>query len=153
MHASQAADVAPAIYVCLSAFEPERSLRPANRSHGVFQIPAFRADPGKYRVMVRNFEPALFRRDVTSDKRDRNLNIEQRTTCEAMHMIVPLNAAVISARLVGERQFLNQTVLSEKVQRPIDRAVCNAWVAPSHTLEDLASRQMLIREANLLQNQ
>jgi hypothetical protein len=59
-------------------------------------------------------------------------------------VIMPVDSPVIAARLVGERQLLNETVRGQQVERSIHRAVANAGVTPAYTLENLARGQMRI---------
>jgi hypothetical protein len=69
-----------------------------------------------------------------------------------VHVVVPLDAPVIPAGLIRERQFLDQSVLGEQVQRAVDRAVGDSRVTPPDALEDLARRQVALRPAHLVED-
>ena len=80
------------------------------------------------------------------------VDIEEHAAFQAMDVVVPLDAGVVPAGLIGERQLLNQAILGEQVQSSVDRAVGDARVTPAHALEDLASGQMLVGPLDLFQN-
>jgi hypothetical protein len=103
-------------------------------------------------VVTVDVESALFRRHVQRHQGNRDVDVEEHPTLQAVHVIVPFNSPVVPACLVRERQLLDQTVLREKVQRPVNRAVADAWVASSHTLEDLAGGQVALRPAHDLED-
>ena len=97
-------------------------------------------------------ESALFRRHVQRHQGNRDIYVEEHSTLQAVHVIVPFDSPVIPACLVRERQLLDQPVLREEVQRPVNRAVADAWVASSHTFEDLAGGQVALRSAHYLED-
>ena len=101
--------------------------------------------------MTADVESALFRRHVERHQGDRNVDVKEHAALKAMHVVMPLNAPVVPARLICERQFLDQSVLSEQVQRPVDRAVGDARVTPPDALEDLPRRQVALRPAHLVE--
>jgi hypothetical protein len=103
-------------------------------------------------MVAADVEPALLRRNVKRHQGDRNVDIEEHPALQAVHMIVPFDTPVVAACLIGERQFLDQSVLGEEVQRPVDRAVRDAGVAPSYALENLASGQVALRLPHLIEN-
>jgi hypothetical protein len=103
-------------------------------------------------VVARNVESALLARNVTSDERYRYIDVKQHTALQAVHVVVPIDPTVVATGLVGERQFLNQPMLSQEMQRSIDRAIGNPRVTPPHPLEDFAGREMSIRRPNLVQD-
>jgi hypothetical protein len=103
-------------------------------------------------VVTVDIESALLCRDVQRHKGDRDVDVEEHSTFQAVHVVVPFNTPVISAGLIGEGQFLNQPVLREQVQRAVDRAVGDARVAPPHALEDLARGQVALRPAYLVEH-
>jgi len=53
---------------------------------------------------------------MAGHQRDRHLDIEQRAADGAVHVVVPVGAAVVAARLVGEGQLLDQAMLDQQVQ-------------------------------------
>ena len=97
-------------------------------------------------------ESALFRRDVQRHQGNRDVDVEEHPTLQAVHVIVPFDSPVVSACLVRERQLLDQPVLREEVQRPVNRAVADTWIASSHALEDLAGGQVALRPAHDLED-
>ena len=97
-------------------------------------------------------EPALLRGDVPRDQRDRHVDVEQHPAAQAVHVVVPLDAAVVAARLVGEGQLLDQPVLGQQVQRAVDGAVGDLRIAPAHALEDLAGGQVRLRRLDLVED-
>ena len=103
-------------------------------------------------MVAADVESALFRRHVKRHQGDRDIDIEEHSALQAMHVVVPFDTSVVPARLVSERQLLNQPVLREQVQRAVDRAVGDPWVAPSDALEDLARGQMALRPAHLIEH-
>ncbi len=94
----------------------------------------------------------LFRRDVKRHQGNRDVDVEEHSTLQAVHVIVPFDSPVVPACLIRERQLLDQPVLREEVQRPVNRAVADAWVASSHALEDLAGGQVALRPAHDLKD-
>jgi hypothetical protein len=111
-----------------------------------------RAAPGEDRVVTVDVESALFRRDVQRHQGDRDVDVEEHSTLKAVHVIVPFYSPVVPACLIRERQLLDQPVLREEVQRPVNRAVADAWIASSHALEDLAGGQVALRAAHCLED-
>ncbi len=103
-------------------------------------------------MVTADVESALLRRDVERHQGDRNVDVEEHPALQAMHVVVPLDATVVPARLIRERQFLDQSVLGEQMQRAVDRAVSDARVTPPNALEDLARRQVALRPANLVED-
>jgi hypothetical protein len=75
---------------------------------------------------------------------DRDVDVEEHSTLQAVHVVVPFDTPVIPARLVSERQLLDQPVLRQQVQRAVDRAIGDAGIAPSYALENFASGQMTL---------
>lgn len=67
-------------------------------------------------------------------------------------MIVTVGSTVVPARLIGEGQFLDQPMLDEQMERPVDGAVGQLWIALAYTLEDFARRQVLIRVLDNVEN-
>jgi predicted HTH domain antitoxin len=108
--------------------------------------------PGKYRVMTGDVKSALLRRHMPRDQRHRHVDVEQHSTAQAMHVVVPLHAAVVPARLIGKRQLLDQSVLGQQMQRPVYRPIRDPRIAPPHPLEDLTRRQVPLRTPDLLQH-
>ena len=98
-----------------------------------------------------NVKSALLRRHVKRHQGDRDVDVEEHSTLEAMHVVVPFDTPVVAAGLIRERQLLDQPVLREEVQRPVDRAVGDAWIAPPDALEDLPCRQVALRPAHLVE--
>jgi hypothetical protein len=103
-------------------------------------------------VVTVDVESALFRRDVQRHEGDRDVDVEEHAAFQAMDVVVPFDTAIVSACLVGKRQFLDQPVFGEQVQRTIDRAVGDARIAPPNALENLASCQVALRPAYLIQH-
>lgn len=92
--------------------------------------------------MAGDRESGLLFGDMRCQQRNGNVNIHQHPAGGAMDMVVTLDALVETARLIGERQFLDQAVLRQKVKRSIDRAVSNRRVSPADAFEDLASGEV-----------
>jgi hypothetical protein len=111
-----------------------------------------RADPGENRVVTVDVESTLLRGDVERHQGNRNVHVEEHPALQAVDVIVPFDTPVIPACLIRERQLLDQSVLREQVQRPVDRAVGDTRIAPSHALEDLTRRQMALGLANLIEH-
>jgi hypothetical protein len=103
-------------------------------------------------VVTVDVKSALLRRHVKRHQGDWDVDVEEHSTLEAMHVIVPFDTPVVAAGLIRERQLLDQSVLREEVQRPVDRAVGDAWVAPTYALEDLARGQVALRPTNLFEH-
>ncbi len=102
--------------------------------------------------MAIDVETALFRRHVQCHQGNRDVDVEKDAALQAMHVVMPLDTPVVPAGLIREREFLDQPMLSEQMQRPIDRAVGDARVAPPHTLENLARGQVALRSAHLVEH-
>jgi hypothetical protein len=103
-------------------------------------------------VVTADVESTLFRRNVQCHQGDRDVDVEEHSAFQAMHVIVPFDTRVVPACLIGERQFLEQPVLRQQVQRPIDRAIGDARVAASHALENLAGGQVALRPTHLVEH-
>ena len=103
-------------------------------------------------MVTADVESALFRRDVECHQGNRNINVEEHPALQTVHVVVPLDAAVVPARLIRERQFLDQSMLGEQVQRAVDRAVGDARVTPPDALEDLSRRQVALRPTHLFED-
>jgi hypothetical protein len=102
--------------------------------------------------MTVDIESALFRRHVERHQRDRDVDVEEHAAFQAMHVIVPFDTPVVPTCLIRERQLLDQPMFGQQVQRPIDRAVRDAGVAPSYALKDLARGQVALRPAYLVEH-
>jgi hypothetical protein len=103
-------------------------------------------------VVAADIESALLRGHVPGDKSDGNIHIQQHAAFQAVDMVMTVDTPVIAACLVSERQFLNKTMRSEQVERSIHRAVANAGVAPTHTLENLTRGQVPLGLAHLFED-
>jgi hypothetical protein len=103
-------------------------------------------------VVTIDVKSALFRRHVQRHQGNRDVDVEEHPTLQAVHVIVPFYSPVVPTCLVRERQLLDQPVLREEMQRPVNGAVADAWVTSSHTLEDLASGQVAMRPAHYLED-
>jgi hypothetical protein len=102
--------------------------------------------------MAIDVETALFCRHVQCHQGNRDVDVEKDAALQAMHVIVPFDTPVVPACLIRERQLLDQAVLREQVQRPIDRAVGDARVAPPHTFENLARGQVALRSTHFVEH-
>jgi hypothetical protein len=102
--------------------------------------------------MAIDVETALFRRHMQCHQGNRDVDVEEHAALQAMHVIVPFDTPVVPACLIRERQLLDQPVLREQVQRPIDRSVGDAGVAPSHAFENLARSQVALRPTHLVEH-
>ncbi len=103
-------------------------------------------------MVTADVESALLRRHVQRHQGDRDVDVEEHSALQAVHVIVPFDTPVVPACLIRERQLLDQPVLREQVQRPVDRAVGDAGIAPPHALEDLARGQVALRPAHLVEH-
>jgi hypothetical protein len=103
-------------------------------------------------VVTADVESALFRRDMECHEGDRNVDVEEHSALQAVHVVVPFNAPIVPAGLIGERQFLDQPMFREQMQRAIDRAVGDARVTPPDALKDLARGQVALRLAHLIEH-
>ena len=103
-------------------------------------------------MMTVDVESALLRGNMERHQCDRNVDVEEHSTLEAMHMVMPFDTPVVPACLIGEGQLLDQPVFRQQVQCAVDRAIGDARVAPSHALEDLARGQVALRLAHLIQH-
>ncbi len=103
-------------------------------------------------MVTADVESALFRRDVKRHQGDRDVDVEEHSALQAVHVIVPFDTTVVPACLIRERQFLDQSMLGEQVKRPVDGAIGNARVAPTHALENLARGEMALRPAHLIEH-
>ena len=103
-------------------------------------------------MVTADVESTLFRRNVQCHQGDRDVNVQKHAALQTVHVVVPFDTPVIPACLICERQLLDQPVLREQMQRPIDRAVGDAWVAPPHTLENLARGQVTLRAPHLVEH-
>jgi len=102
--------------------------------------------------MAIDVETALFRRHMQCHQGNRDVDVEEHAALQAMHVIVPFDTPVVPTCLIRERQLLDQPVLREQVQRPVDRAIGDAGIAPPYTLENLARRQVTLRLAHLVEH-
>jgi hypothetical protein len=114
--------------------------------------PAAGAGAGENRVVTADVESALLRRDVECHQGDWNVDVEEHSAFQAVHVVVPFDTPVIPTCLIGESQLLDQPVFREQVQRAVDRAVSDARVSPPHALENLARRQVALRPAYLIEH-
>jgi hypothetical protein len=103
-------------------------------------------------VVTADVESALFRRDVECHEGDGNVDVEEHAALQTVHVVVPLDAPIVAAGLVGERQLLDQSVFRQQVQRAIDRAIGDARVTPPHALKDLARGQVALRATHLVED-
>ena len=101
--------------------------------------------------MAVNLESTLLGCHMHGHERDRDIDIKQHAACLAMHVIVPLHPTVVATRLVSKCQFLDQPVLGKQVERPIDRAIPDMWIAAADSLENLPCGEMRFRLADGLQ--
>jgi len=107
------------------------------------------ARPGEHRVMIGNRKSGLLLRNVRRKQRDRDIDIHQHTANCALNVVVTFYALVESARLIGEGQFLDQTMLGEKMKCSVDGAIGNRRISSPHALEDLARGKMPGRRLDL----
>jgi hypothetical protein len=103
-------------------------------------------------VVTIDVEPTLLRRDVQRHQGHRDIDVEEDSTLQAVHMVMPFDTPIVPACLVGEGQFLDQPMFRQQVQRAVDRAVGDARVAPAHALEDLARGQVALRLSHLVEH-
>ncbi len=89
---------------------------------------------------------------MAGEQRFGNIDIDHLPAPRAVDMIVTLDPGVVPAGAVGEGQLLNQPVLSQNVERSIDRAVGDAWILATNTLENLTSGEMLMRIDDLVED-
>jgi hypothetical protein len=101
-----------------------------------------RANPGEHGVMTGDNEPTPLFGDVAGDQCDRDLDIDEVTTRRTEHMIVTIFSTVVSARLVGKRQLLDQPMLRQKMKRSVDGAVRDLRVLTANPLEDFPGSQV-----------
>ena len=97
-------------------------------------------------------KPTLLRRDVQRHQGDRDVDVEEHYTLQAVHVVMPLDTPVVPACLVGKGQLLDQPMFRQQVQRAVDRAVGDAGVAPPHALENLARGQVALRQAHFIEH-
>lgn len=102
--------------------------------------------------MAVDFEPALLRSHVHGHEGNGNVDIEQHAAGLAMHVVMPLDPAVVTAGLVSKGQFLDQPMLRKQVQRAVDRAVSDVRIPPADSLEDLTSGEVQLRLADCRQH-
>ncbi len=102
--------------------------------------------------MTVDIETALLRRHVQRHQGDRDIDVEEHAALQAMHVIMPFDTSVVPAGLIRKRQLLNQPVLRQQMQGPVNRAVGDAGVAPSDALEDFARGQVALRPAHLFEH-
>ena len=86
------------------------------------------------------------------EQRMRNIDIDQRPADRAVDVVVLVHPLVEATGLITEWELEDQPALGEQMQRPVDRAVGDTGVAPSHALEDLTRRQMALGLANLIEH-
>ncbi len=103
-------------------------------------------------MVTTDVESALFRRHVERHQGNRNINVQEYPALQTVHVVVPFDTPVVPACLIRERQLLDQPVLREQMQRPIDRAVGDARVTPPDALEDLSRRQVALRPTHLFED-
>jgi hypothetical protein len=103
-------------------------------------------------VVTGNNEPTPLFGDMAGDQCDRHLDIDEVTARRTEHMIVAISPTIISTCLISKRQFLDQPMLREEVQRAVDRAIGNFRISAANPFEDLASREMPIGCFDLCQN-
>ena len=103
-------------------------------------------------MVATDVESALFRRDVQRHQGDRDVDVEEHSTLQAVHVVVPFDTPVVAACLVGEGQFLDQPMFRQQVQRAVDGAVGDARVAPPYALEDFARGQVTLGQAYLVEH-
>ena len=103
-------------------------------------------------MVTRDIESALLRRHVASDQGNRNVDIQKHPAVKTMNVIVPFNAAIVSAGLVREGQFLDQPVLREQMQSPVYGAITDPRIATTHALKNFARGQVALRPSNLVKH-
>ncbi len=96
------------------------------------------------RMVTGNRELGLLFRDVPRHQRHRHVDIDDDAAIGAVDVVVALDALVEPARLVGERQLLDQSMLGQQVERAVHGAVGNRWVLPPDTLENFARGQVTV---------
>ena len=72
-----------------------------------------RAHPSENRVMATDIEPTLLRGHVPGDQSHRDIHIQQHPAFQAVYVVMPFDTPVVPARLIRERQLLNETVRRE----------------------------------------
>jgi hypothetical protein len=103
-------------------------------------------------VVTADVKSALFGRDVECHEGDRNVDVEEHSALQAVHVIVSFDAPIVPAGLIGERQLLDQPVFREQVQRAINRPVGDARITPPDALKDLACGEVALRPAHLVEH-
>jgi hypothetical protein len=58
-------------------------------------------------VVTADVEPTLFRRNVQCHQGDRDVNIEEYSALQTVHVVVPFDTPIVPACLIRERQFLD----------------------------------------------
>lgn len=77
------------------------------------------------------------------------VDISEMPTNGAVHVIVPVSAAVESTGLVTERKLQNDPVFSQQVEGSIDRSIGDRRVLCTYTLEYLAGSHVRVCRADL----
>jgi hypothetical protein len=101
-------------------------------------------------VVTCDIESTLLGRHVASDECDWYVDVEQYSALQAVHVVVPIDSAVIATGLIGERQFLNEAVLCQEMERSVDRAIGDPRVASPHTLENFSGSEMPFRRPDFI---
>jgi len=103
--------------------------------------------------MTGDAESAALFGNVGRQNRHGHLDIQNHAAACAMDVIMTLGATVIPAGLVGEGQFLNQTVLNQKMERTVDRAIADLGITSPYALKDFGCGQVLVGTGDNLMHQ
>lgn len=102
--------------------------------------------------MALDGEAGLLFSDLARKQGARYIHIHQVTAERAMHVIVPISAAIETACLVTERELQDDAMLGEQMECPVDCSVCHGRVLLTHALENLAGRHVTACLTHFLEN-
>lgn len=102
------------------------------------------ADSGKDGLVTNDREAGLFGRDLPGEERLRHIDIDELAAGGTANMVMTVGALVEAAGLVAEWEFEDQAAFGEEMERAVDGAVGDRWIAGVDTLKDLAGRQVTI---------
>jgi hypothetical protein len=99
--------------------------------------------------MTGNPETGLLFGDVGGHQGDRDVDVHQDATSDALDMVMAINTLVEPARLIRKGKFLDQVMFSQQMESPVYRAVGDRRIPASDPFEDLACSQVTLGDLNL----
>jgi hypothetical protein len=103
-------------------------------------------------MMTGDNEPTPLFGHVASDQCDWHLDIGEVAAGRTEHMVVAIFSPIVSARLIGKRQLLDQPMLRQEMKRAVDSPIRDLRVFAANPLKDLSGGQMPFRRLDFRQD-